>query len=595
MVANDGFLSQRQRYQPIKLPQDFSDEEMARGWTLSEADFKEISKYRKNSRLFIAVQYCSIRLYGRFLAELNGLSPRIINYLNNQLGLPPSLALPKPEREATFSEYRKNILAYLGFSKFDDNAQQYLRSWLEQQAKEAVLPDDLFLRAERHLLVQRVILPGASVLERLVISVCADAHEKLFENLFNRLTPELKTAIDGVLVASPGGQPSHFFLLKEYPPSATIASIQDYLERYALLEKTGIGAFPAQIADPGFIDYLYKLARRYNARDMKRFKAEKRYAMMTCFLLETRKILLDHLVKMHDQFMTDTLRKSKHIYELAHRQFRKRQKKAINTALVTIHWVLDCPEDAPLLKADLWRCVDEKKLQESIADLHTFKRLEDCGYGDILLRRYASLRRYFADFIHLPFFAKSGMEPLLNAINIIRQLDSGELKKLPENTPITFIPQELQRSYRDKDGRIKRNAWELGVAIAMKEALRAGDLYLPQSKQHVSFWDLMLDDRRWSDNREIAYEELAQPHQDAVKSVLLSRFRQSVDKAEKCFGLDTFSEIKDGNLKLKKDDKAEIPDEVLRLQKAIDASLPSIRIEQLLMEVDQRATIFRES
>lgn len=89
MVTNEGFLTQRQRYQPVKLPQDFSDEEMARDWTLSYADKKEIGKYRKSSRLFIAIQLSSVRLYGRFLAEVNGLSPRIVSYLNNQLGLPP--------------------------------------------------------------------------------------------------------------------------------------------------------------------------------------------------------------------------------------------------------------------------------------------------------------------------------------------------------------------------------------------------------------------------------------------------------------------------------------------------------------------------
>ena len=85
MASNEKFLNQRQRYQPVTLPQDFSDEEMARDWTLSEADQQEIGKYRKNSRLFIATQLCAVRLYGRFVMDVNDLSPRIINYLNGQL------------------------------------------------------------------------------------------------------------------------------------------------------------------------------------------------------------------------------------------------------------------------------------------------------------------------------------------------------------------------------------------------------------------------------------------------------------------------------------------------------------------------------
>ncbi|WP_217358044.1 DUF4158 domain-containing protein [Alteromonas pelagimontana] len=85
MTANEKFLTQRQRYQPVTLPQDFSDEEMARDWTLSEADQKEVNRYRTNSRPFIAIQLCAVRLYGRFLVEVNDLSPRIVSYLNSQL------------------------------------------------------------------------------------------------------------------------------------------------------------------------------------------------------------------------------------------------------------------------------------------------------------------------------------------------------------------------------------------------------------------------------------------------------------------------------------------------------------------------------
>ena len=139
MMANEKFLTQRQRYQPVTLPQDFSDEEMARDWTLSEADKKEVNRYRTNSRLFIATQLCAMRLYGRFLVEVNDLSPRIVNYLNSQLKLPPSLTINTPDRDATFSEQRKNILTYLNFTKYDDTAQASLQKWLSKKAEQGFL------------------------------------------------------------------------------------------------------------------------------------------------------------------------------------------------------------------------------------------------------------------------------------------------------------------------------------------------------------------------------------------------------------------------------------------------------------------------
>lgn len=566
------FLPHQKRYRSVVVQQELSDEEIAMDWTLSETDRLEIGQYRKNSRLFIAIQLCAVRLYGRFVAEVNNLSPRIISYLNTQLELPPSLTINIPSREATFSEQRKNILSYLGFSKYDDAIQAKLQTWLEKQARQGCLPDELFQRAEQHLLSEHVVLPGTSVLERLIIQVCAEIHEHLFDVLHKHLPTEVKRAIDNLLIPHAGGQRSLFYLLKEYPPSATITSIQSYLERYRLFDETGIDTIQVSLA-PAFVDYLNRLTRRYNAKEIKRFNEPKRYALMVCFLLETRKVLLDQLVKMHDQFIMDMLRKAKQRHEKKHREFRKRQKKAVDRVLDTTHVILDWPDDQPFYKADLWQRIDEKKLLESIDDLYIFKRLEERGYGDMLVARYPSLRKYFAEFIQLPFAAKPGTELLLKAINIIRQLDAGTLKKIPEDAPTYFIPKELIRSYKEKDGKIRRNAWELGLAIAMKEALRSGDLYLAKSKQHTSFGELILDEQRWQEIRENAYQELQQPYQDSVKSILTAQFHKQVVESKKCFGLDTFAEIKDGNLKLKKDDKAEIPEAVSQLQKVIDASM----------------------
>ena len=155
MTTQEQFLSKRQRYQPISLPQSFSDEQMVKDWTLSEGDQEEIGKYRKNFRLFIAIQICSVRLYGRFLNQVHDLSPRIVNYLGQQVALPPSLAIEVPERKATYTEHRQHILKHLGFQKFDESIQVKLETWLKQQARLGLLPEELFQKAEYYLLEQR--------------------------------------------------------------------------------------------------------------------------------------------------------------------------------------------------------------------------------------------------------------------------------------------------------------------------------------------------------------------------------------------------------------------------------------------------------
>ena len=90
-------------------------------------------------------------------------------------------------------------------------------------------------------------------------------------------------------------------------------------------------------------------------------------------------------------------------------------------------------------------------------------------------------------FIQLPFAAERGSDTLLEGIELVRQLDRGELTHLPTDAPTNFVPRELRRALKNGDGKLNRNAWEMGLALAIKDAFRSGDLYLPQSKHYVSF------------------------------------------------------------------------------------------------------------
>lgn len=253
-------------------------------------------------------------------------------------------------------------------------------------------------------------------LDRLIIHICAPIHEQFFAAVFQRIPLALRHAMDQLLTVPDGEQRSPFYHLKEYPPAATVSSLQTYLQRYRTLAATGVTEVEPHVLTPAFPEYLFKLAKHYSATDLKRFADPKRYTLMLGFLLETRKVLLDHLVQMHDQYLLDLLRHAKNAHEQKHRELRKRQKKAIDIVLDATAVFLDWPDEAPLVKREFWQQVHEGDLRDALEDLRTFKRLEERGYGDLLLARYPSLRKYFAEFLHLPFAATPGTEAILQAI-----------------------------------------------------------------------------------------------------------------------------------------------------------------------------------
>jgi hypothetical protein len=90
----------------------------------------------------------------------------------------------------------------------------------------------------------------------------------------------------------------------------------------------------------------------------------------------------------------------------------------------------------------------------------------------------------------------------------------------------------------------------------------------------------------------VAAATLPQPPTAAAKTRLAAQFRTAVPEAKARFPAADFATIQDGKLQLKRDDTVMVPPSATAVQKMIDARLPLIRIEQLLMDVD-RLTQFR--
>lgn len=84
------------------LPEDPTEEELARNWTLSAADLDQVLACRgEKLRLRFAVQLCVVRTTGRFLADGQLVPSRILNHLCHQLDYHPVFWLPSAERGAS--------------------------------------------------------------------------------------------------------------------------------------------------------------------------------------------------------------------------------------------------------------------------------------------------------------------------------------------------------------------------------------------------------------------------------------------------------------------------------------------------------------
>jgi TnpA family transposase len=572
----------------LMLPEDPSPEALVQYWTLSPQDKYEVCKCRGEAqRRRFAVQLCMLRTYGRFLPKAVPAPTAITNHLARQLDLPLVLFGDVPGRLATETDHFHHIRTYLGWQPFDDTSRVRLITWLNQRATDDLLPSILVSRAEDILRAWKIVVPARSTLDELVASVTARVQGDVYTRITSRLTPAFIQAIDELLQVPLGGHRSMLFQLKEYPAEASYTVILRYIEHYHFLRDFGVDSIDLDGISPPMMRYLADQGKRYDVHTLRRFPEAKRYSLTACFLVEIHKTILDHIVSLHDQLLTKKIREARNAFETRYRQVRRQSRRGFAKLITTGQTLLD-PERAPeTTLADLLHELDEASLREAVRTCAERQYLEERGEIDTLRARYPGLRRYFPAFFALPFQSEPGSDAILKGLDLVQQLDNGTLQTLPPQAPTAFVPGKFHTALHQADTTVDRRTWELGLAVAVRDGLRSGDVYLPESRRHVSFANLIYDPTRWQHERDLAYTELALPQQP---DDFITRLQQAFDAAaqEAARGLpgNDFVTIRHNRLHLKRRDALELPPRLQQLRRTIEGALPLVRIETLLSQVD---------
>jgi hypothetical protein len=207
--------------------------ELERFFFLDDATRARADKRRgDHNRLGFALQLGTARFLGTFLLDPLDVPWPVVEYLAEQLGVADvSVAKRYAERLPTQHEHAREIRQAYGYRDLSDpDAAAGLREFLDGRAwTHAEGPYRMFGQAVGWLRRNRVLLPGVSVLARLVASVRDGAGQRMFGSLADAATaadPALPSRLQGLL-AVPDGQ-----RVSELEPSLNVI-------KRAVLERLG--------------------------------------------------------------------------------------------------------------------------------------------------------------------------------------------------------------------------------------------------------------------------------------------------------------------------------------------------------------------
>jgi hypothetical protein len=160
------------------------------------------------------------------------------------LGIPdPTCLAQYGERPTTYREHAGEIQRRYGYHAFHEQPGHFqLVRWLYARVwVGAERPSLLFDLVTARLVEQKVLLPGVSVLTRLIARVRDRAAARLTRTLAQALSQEQRTRLEGLLVAPAGSRQTPFDRLRQAPTRVTAGALIVALERLTEVRALGVG------------------------------------------------------------------------------------------------------------------------------------------------------------------------------------------------------------------------------------------------------------------------------------------------------------------------------------------------------------------
>lgn len=227
--------------------------ELERFFFLDDADRALVARRRgDHNRLGFGLQLGTVRFLGMFLADPVDVPPAVADYLAGQLGVADASAVKRyAERQSTQWEHAAEIRQAYGYRDFtDEGPQQEVRAFIDARAwTRTEGPRALFDQAVAWLREQKVLLPGASILARLVAEIRTAAADRLHDVIASAAEasdPGLPGRLVGLLEVPEGSRVSELERLRRAPARASAPQMVWSLDRAS--EVMAIGAGRADLA-----------------------------------------------------------------------------------------------------------------------------------------------------------------------------------------------------------------------------------------------------------------------------------------------------------------------------------------------------------
>jgi len=586
------FISLSDRENLNRFPSDIPEDDLIAFFTLSTID-KDllVNKRGDHNRLGFALQLCTVRYLGYCPDDLVHIPATVISYLAKQLEIisPVALLLQYGQRKHTRTDHLQEIVTFIGYIKAKQTDFDALEVWLIERALEHDKPMLLFTLACEHLYKNKILRPGVTVIERLVISARQQAQQQTYDAMAAILKPEVCLFLDSLLDVDDSIGRTPLYWLKYGATSNKPSDILNNIKKIEYLRQHHIEAWKVPDLNPNRLKFLAQLGQKSTNQSLQRSAPEKRYPILVAFLLRTYEEIIDELIDLFDRCLADCYRRAKGDLK----QFQLLIAKTTNTKLQIFRdigqIVLNTEISDADLRARIYKIIPETEFRRAIDECDSLIRPNDDQSYDFLGKRYGYIREFSPKFLKImEFQSHQKNDQLLHAIAILDALNDKHKRKVADDAPTEFIQKSWQPYIKDEQGKIIRRYYEISTLWSLRMALRSGDVWVNHSRRYADPESYLIPRELWSSMRKEACQilglsESPEKHLKRKQNELEALYRELDEKIGQGDGVS----IENNRLSLIRLRAEDLPHSVKALQQIITQRLPRIDLDELLIEVDQ--------
>jgi TnpA family transposase len=577
-------LEQRQDF--MQIPED--EWILGTYFTFSKRDLEIVNKRRREeNRLGFAVQLAVLRYPGWPYTHIKSIPESVIHYISKQIGATPSSISLYPQRENTLWDHLKELRSEYDFVTFTLREYRISLKHLHQLAFENGDAIHLLHECIDFLRKNKIILPAITTLERMVWEARTMAEKKLFNTVSQSLTNEQKGKLEEIITSQHPSESNKTILgwLKEPPGHPSPETFLKVIERLEYIRGMELETVQISHLHRNRLLQLSRLGSRYEPYAFRDFQENKRYSILTVYLLHLTQELTDKAFEIHDRQILSLLSKGRKAQE----EIQKQNGKKLNEKVIHFTNIGQALIKAKKEKLDVFEVLESviewNSFVSSVEEAQELARPADFDYIDLLQKRFYSLRKYTPTLLRvLEFHSTKANEPLLQAVEIIRGINESGKRKVPDDSPVDFISKRWKKHLYEDDGTtINRHYYEMAVLTELREHVRAGDVSIVGSRQYRDFEEYLFSEDTWNQTKENTRLSVSLSFEDYMTertSSLNKRLKWLATNSNKLDGVS----LEKGKLSIARLEK-DVPEEAKKFSASLYQMLPRIKLTDLLMDI----------